>query len=93
MKNEKLKELSEAFNLKKTQILKQLAFNCRNIKKLKQKDYNLVFAQLLFLNKNISELLEIVKSQKNIENKEILEKLTEILTETKIKIKELQQKV
>ena len=83
--NKKLEKLSKAFNLSKSTILRNLAFN--NMKDIKTKDYNLVYAQFLQLNKNISELLNFLK-QENAENnaeaifvlyemKETLEKIRE----------------
>jgi len=57
--NAELERLSKAFNLSKSTILRNLAFN--NIKELKVADYNLVFNELLRLNKNVSELLNFVK--------------------------------
>ena len=58
--NKELERLSKAFNLSKSTILRSLAFN--NIKQLKPADYNLVYAELLQLNKNVSELLNFVKA-------------------------------
>jgi len=57
--NKELERLSKAFNLSKSTILRNLAFN--NMKELRAKDYNLVFSELLQLNKNVSELLNFVK--------------------------------
>ena len=57
--NEQLEHLAKAFNLSKAAVLRNLAFN--NIKQLKPADYNLVFAELLQLNKNVSELLNFIK--------------------------------
>jgi len=59
--NKELERLSKAFNLSKSTILRNLAFN--NMKELKTKDYNLVYAELLQLNKNVSELLNFVKKE------------------------------
>jgi len=58
--NEQLEKLAQTFNLSKSTILRNLAFN--NIKQLKPADYNLVYAELLQLNKNVSELLNFVKA-------------------------------
>jgi len=57
--NEQLEHLAKAFNMSKAAVLRNLAFN--NMKELKPADYNLVYAELLELNKNISELLNFVK--------------------------------
>jgi len=57
--NEQLEKLAQTFNLSKSTILRNLAFN--NIKQLKPADYNLVFSELLQLNNNISQLLSYVK--------------------------------
>ena len=59
--NEQLEKLAQAFNLSKSTILRNLAFN--NVKNLKTADYNLVFNELLQLNKNVSELLNYVKKE------------------------------
>jgi len=59
--NEQLEHLAKTFNMSKGAILRKLAFN--NIKQLKPADYNLVFSQLLELNKNVSELLNFVKKE------------------------------
>ncbi len=59
--NEQLEHLAKTFNMSKSTILRNLAFN--NIKKLKTRDYNLVYAELLQLNKNVSELLNFVKKE------------------------------
>jgi len=58
--NEQLEHLAKTFNMSKGAILRNLAFN--NIKQLKVADYNLVYAELLQLNKNVSELLSYVKA-------------------------------
>ena len=58
--NEQLEKLAQTFNLSKSTILRNLAFN--NIKELKVADYNLVYAELLQLNKNVSELLNFLKA-------------------------------
>ena len=59
--NKELERLSKAFNMSKGAILRNLAFN--NIKELKVADYNLVFNELLQLNKNVSELLNFIKKE------------------------------
>jgi len=58
--NEQLEKLAQTFNMSKGAILRNLAFN--NIKELKVADYNLVYAELLQLNKNVSELLNFIKT-------------------------------
>ncbi len=59
--NEQLEKLAQTFNMSKGAILRNLAFN--NIKELKVADYNLVYAELLQLNNNISQLLSYVKKE------------------------------
>ena len=59
---EQLEKLAQTFNMSKGAILRNLAFN--NIKRLKPADYNLVFNELLRLNKNVSELLNFIKKER-----------------------------
>ena len=87
--SEKLQQLAEIFDMSKQQVLKNLAFNCENLKKLKQKDYNLVYAQLLQLNQNVSQLIEFLKDNEN----EISEEALYILYEIKEDINKLKEKV
>jgi len=87
--SKQLQQLAQAFNLSKQQILKNLAFNCENLKKLKQKDYNLVYAELLQLNQNVSQLIEFLKDNKN----EISEEALFVLYEIKNDLDELKRKV
>ena len=84
--NEQLEQLSKAFNLSKNTILRNLAFN--NMKNVKAKDYNLVFSQLLQLNKNVSELLNFLKQ--NAENNE---ESIFLLYEIKDKLTEIEKKI
>ena len=84
--NEQLEELSKSFNMSKSTILRNLAFN--NMKNVKTKDYNLVFNELLQLNKNVSELLSFLKQ--NVEdNAEAIF----VLYEIKDKIEEIKNKM
>lgn len=84
--NKELERLSKAFNLSKSTILRNLAFN--NIKQLKAADYNLVYAELLQLNKNVSELLNLLK-QNAEENAESVF----VLYEIKDKLNEIEKKL
>ena len=84
-----LAELAESFGITKQKALKQLAFNCKEFKNFKQKDYNLLYAELLSINKNVSELLNFLKQEDNAEAIEAIF----VLHEIKDKIEELQQKI
>ena len=83
---QQLEELSKSFNLRKSTILRNLAFN--NMKNLKTKDYNLVFNELLQLNKNVSELLNFLK-----QNAEDNAEAIFLLYEMKDKIEEIKNKM
>ena len=85
--NAELERLSKAFNLSKGAILRNLAFN--NIKPLKVADYNLVSAELLQLNKNVSELLNFVKK----EGAEAAAEAVFILYEIKESIEKIKEKI
>ena len=85
--NEQLEELSKSFNMRKSTILRNLAFN--NMKNVKTKDYNLVFNELLQLNKNVSELLNFLKKQNEEDNAEAIF----LLYEMKDKIEEIEKKI
>ena len=87
--SEKLQQLAKTFDMSKQQILKNLAFNCENLKKLKQKDYNLVYAQLLQLNQNVSQLINFLKDNEN----ELTDEALYILYEIKEDINKLKEKV
>jgi hypothetical protein len=84
--DKKLEELANAFGLQKSVVLKNLAFN--NLKNLKVKDYNLVFAEMLQTNNNIKQMLNFAK-QNSLENKEIIFVLYEILDV----LKEIKEKI
>ena len=85
--NKKLEKLSKAFNLSKSTILRNLAFN--NMKNVKTKDYNLVCAELLQLNKNVSELLNFLKRENAENNAEAIF----VLYEIKDKIEKIEKKI
>jgi len=85
--NKELERLSKAFNLSKGTILRNLAFN--NIKQLKPADYNLVFNELLQLNKNVSELLNFVKQH----GAESVAESVFLLYEIKEEIEKIQKKI
>jgi len=85
--NKELERLSKAFNMSKGAILRNLAFN--NIKQLKPADYNLVYAELLQLNNNISQLLSYVKK----EGAESAAEAVFILYEIKESIEKIQKKI
>ena len=84
---QQLEKLSKAFNLSKSTILRNLAFN--NMKNVKTKDYNLVFNELLQLNKNVSELLNFLKKQNAEDNAEAIF----LLYEMKDKIEKIEKKI
>jgi len=85
--NEQLEHLAKAFNLSKSTILRNLAFN--NMKELKVADYNLVFNELLQLNKNVSELLNFVKQH----GAETAAEAVFVLYEIKEEIEKIQKKI
>jgi len=85
--NEQLEKLAQTFNLSKATVLRNLAFN--NIKNLRAKDYNLVFSQLLELNKNVSELLNFVKQH----GAETAAEAVFLLYEIKEEIEKIQEKI
>jgi len=85
--NEQLEHLAKAFNLSKAAVLRNLAFN--NIKQLKPADYNLVYAELLQLNKNVSELLNFIKKN----GAEAAAESVFLLYEIKDKIEEIEKKI
>jgi len=85
--NAELERLSKAFNLSKSTVLRNLAFN--NIKQLKPADYNLVFSQLLELNENVSELLNFIKK----EGAESAAESVFLLYEIKDQIEEIKKKI
>jgi len=87
--SKKLQQLAQAFNLSKQQVLKNLAFNCENLKKLKQKDYNLVYAQLLQLNQNVNQLINYLKNNEN----DISDEALYVLYEIKNDIETIKEKV
>jgi len=85
--NAELERLSKTFNMSKGAILRNLAFN--NIKELKAADYNLVFSELLELNKNVSELLNFIKK----EGAEAAAESVFVLYDIKDQIEEIQKKI
>jgi len=85
--NAELERLSKTFNMSKGAILRNLAFN--NIKELKVADYNLVYAELLQLNNNISQLISYVKK----EGAESAAEAVFILYEIKESIEKIKEKI
>jgi len=84
---EQLEKLAQTFNMSKGAILRNLAFN--NIKRLKPADYNLVFNELLRLNKNVSQLLSYVKAN----GAEAAAEAVFILYEIKESIEKIKEKI